>query len=74
MFFSNLILDTNYELKNRYMRIDYVQERVESISQSAADATQKGKISTLNCSLDELEVLQMIMNNPNITQKEIAKA
>ncbi len=24
MFFSNLILDTNYELKNRYMHVDYV--------------------------------------------------
>lgn len=59
MFFSNLILDTNYELKNRYMRIDYVQERVESISKSAADDTQKGKICTLNCPFDELAVLQM---------------
>ena len=31
----------------------------------------KGNICTLNCPLDELAILQLIMENPNITQKEI---
>lgn len=32
----------------------------------------KGKICTLNCPLDELAILKLIMENPNVTQKEIA--
>ena len=32
----------------------------------------KGKICTLNCPLDELAILKLIIENPNITQKEIA--
>lgn len=35
MFFSNLLLDTNYELKDRYMHIDYVD----------ADSSQSTKVS-----------------------------
>ena len=31
MFFSNLILGTNYELKNRYMHVDYVSEQSDYI-------------------------------------------
>lgn len=27
MFFSNLILETNYELKNRYIHVDYVDDQ-----------------------------------------------
>ena len=26
LFFSNLLLDTNYELKNRYMHVDYMDK------------------------------------------------
>ena len=42
MFFGNLLLGTNYELKNRYMHTDYVDENnfqsANSISQSAKSA------------------------------------
>ena len=33
-FFSNLVFKTGYELKNRYLHIDYVAESTEEISQS----------------------------------------
>lgn len=72
MFFSNLILGTNYELKNRYMHVDYVSEQRDKYVQSAMGNIPKGNICTLNCPLDELAILQLIVENPNITQKEIA--
>lgn len=72
MFFDNLLLDSNYELKNRYMHVDYISEDSSSEVQSATGNNPKGKICTLNCPLDELAILQLIMENPNITQKEIA--
>ena len=72
LFFSNLILGTNYELKNRYMHVEYVLEQSDADMQSAIENTPKGNICTLKCPLDELAILQLIMENPNITQKEIA--
>lgn len=72
MFFSNLLMGTDYELKNRYMHVDYVPEQVDNTVQSAVEDISKGKICTLNCPLDELAILKLIIENPNITQKEIA--
>ncbi len=59
-FFSNLLLGTEYELKNRYMHVDF---------QSAKNEISKCK----NCTLVELEILKIISNNPNITLKEVAE-
>lgn len=72
MFFSNLLMETDYALKNRYMHVDYVLEQDEKVVQSAMEEVSKGKICTLNCPLDELAILKLIIENPNITQKEIA--
>ena len=72
MFFSNLLMETDYELKNRYMHVDYVPEEYDNTVQSATEEDSKGKICTLNCTLDELAILNLIIDNPNITQKEIA--
>ena len=46
MFFSNLLLDTHYELKNRYMHIDYVDE---SNPQSVNPIVPKSQFDTLDC-------------------------
>lgn len=67
-----MILGTNYDLKNRYMHVDCTPEPNDNEVQSATSNIPKGKICTLNCPLDELAILQLIMENPNITQKEIA--
>ena len=72
MFFSNLLMGTDYELKNRYMHVDYVPEQADNIVQSAIEEVSKGKNCTLKCPLDELAILKLIIENPNITQKEIA--
>ena len=69
LFFSNLLLGTTNELKNRYMRVDFVDKKVP---QSARNETPKCQTGTLECTLEELAVLDLIKNNPYIKQTEIA--
>ena len=71
MFFSNLLLDTHYELKNRYMYIDYVDE---SNFQSINPKVLKYQFDTLDCTLEELAVLELVAKNPTIKQQELAEA
>ncbi|MGN1379613.1 MAG: Fic family protein [Bacilli bacterium] len=59
-FFYNLLSNTDYELKNRFMHVDYVQ--------SANDITSKCK----NCTLDEHVIINIIKNNPTVNQEKIA--
>ena len=59
-FFYNLLTNTKYELKNRYMHIDY-KETIEGISSN---------VSSL--SLEEQAILNIIKNNPSIKQDDIA--
>lgn len=54
------------------MHVDYVSEQSDNIVQGAIGGGSKGKICTLNCTLDERAILELIMENPNITQKEMA--
>ena len=70
LFFSNLLLGTNYELKNRYMHVDFVDE---TASQSAKSETPKCQIDTLKCTLEELAVLDLIKKNPSVKQAELAE-
>ena len=67
MFFSNLILGTEYELKNRYMHVDYVDDQ----SQSVNPKVPKSQFDTLECILEELAALELIYKNPSIKQKEL---
>ena len=67
MFFSNLILGTEYELKNRYMHVDYADDH----SQSVNPKVPKSQFDTLECTLEELAVLELIYKNPSIKQKEL---
>ena len=64
-FFRNLILGEQNELKNRYLH-------VSAESQSATGNDPKCNICTLNCTLEELALLNFIKEKPNATQKEIA--
>lgn len=70
MFFSNLLLDTNYELKNRYMHIDFADK---NNFQSVNPKVPKSQFDTLECTLDELAVLELIAKNPNVKQQELAQ-
>ena len=71
MFFSNLLLDTHYELKNRYMHIDYVDE---NNSQSVNSKVPKSQFDILDCTLEELAILELIAKNPTVKQQELVEA
>lgn len=71
MFFSNLLLGTNYELKNRYMHVDFVDE---NNSQSISPKVLKCQFDTLDCTLEELAVLELVAKNPTIKQQELTEA
>lgn len=70
IFFSNLLLDTHYELKNRYMHIDYA----ESDTQSINPKVPKYQFDTLDCTLEELAVLELVAKNQIIKQQELVEA
>ncbi|MCR4593696.1 MAG: Fic family protein [Clostridiales bacterium] len=65
MFFENLLLNSDNELKNRYLHIDFAQ----SATQSAKNNISKCQ----KCTLKELAVLNAIKDNKKITQKELAE-
>jgi fido (protein-threonine AMPylation protein)/DNA-binding CsgD family transcriptional regulator len=71
MFFENLLLDAQHELKNRYLHVDF---REDTAIQSANDKISKCQNGTLDCTLEELAVLRTIAANPSITQKDLASA
>lgn len=67
LFFGNLILGTEYELKNRYMHVDYADDNSQSVTPKAP----KSQFDTLECTLEELAVLELIYKNPSIKQKDL---
>ena len=69
MFFGNLLLETNHELRNRYMHVDYVDA---DNSQSVIPKVPKSQFDTLECTLEELAVLELIAKTPDIKQQELA--
>jgi fido (protein-threonine AMPylation protein) len=69
MFFSNLLLGTDYELKNRTMHVDYVVDD----SQSIIPKFPKSQFDTLECTLEEIAVLELVAANPSIKQKELVE-
>ena len=62
LFFENLLMNAGHDLKNRYMHIDFQRE---SAIQSANVLDSKCK----NCTLEELAIINELIKNPNITQK-----
>lgn len=70
LFFSNLLLGTSHELKNRYMHVDFADE---NISQSINPKVSKCQFDTLDCTLEALAVLELVAKNPSIKQQEIAE-
>lgn len=71
LFFANLLLGTNHELKNRYMHVDFVDE---NMSQSINTKGPKYQFDTLDCTLEELAVLELVAKNPTLKQQELVEA
>lgn len=70
LFFENLLMNAGHELKNRYMHIDFENE---SATQSANKNVSKCQNDTLELSLEELAIINILNNNPAITQKQISE-
>lgn len=68
MFFSNLLMGTDYELKNRYLHLDYKEEEIQATKSDVSN----GKICLIELPIEEKVIVEMIIANPEITQKEIA--
>lgn len=64
---GNLLLKTNYKLKNRHMHIDYVNDTLQSVNFEIP----KSQFDTLECTLEELAVLELLSKNPAMKQKEL---
>ena len=71
LFFANLLLGTNHELKNRYMHVDFMDKKT---SQSINPKVSKYQFDTLDCTLEELAVLELVAENPTMKQQELAEA
>ena len=70
LFFENLLMNAGHELKNRYMHIDFENE---SATQSANKNVSKCQNDTLELSLEELTIINILNNNPAVTQKQISE-
>ena len=62
-------LDTSPYLRNRTLHVAWKEEKN---IQSAKTEVSKCQIGSLDCTLEEMAVLQVIKEKPNITQKELA--
>lgn len=72
-FFSNLFMGEQNELRNRYFYLDYkTADDVQSATAKGPDEVPKGQNDTLNCTLEEQAILNVIIDNAHATQKEMA--
>lgn len=71
-FFRNLILSEHNELKNRTMLVQKSSTQDIQSANLSSKAAPKCNICTLNCTLEEIAVLNFLRERPKATQKEIA--
>lgn len=71
-FFRNLILHEHNELKNRTMLVKESSLRGTQSANTSEEAFLKCNICTLDCTLEEIAVLNLLREQPKATQKEIA--
>lgn len=71
-FFRNLILSEHNELKNRAMLVQESSAQGVQSASISSEAAPKCNICTLNCTLEEIAVLNFLREQPKATQKEIA--
>lgn len=82
LFFSNLLLGTNFELKNRYLHLDYVPDEDDTVEGQTAKKEfsnrQNGGLNgglddALELTSDEKMILGFIEDNPDVTQKILSE-
>ncbi len=70
LFFENLLMNAGHDLKNRYMHIDFKNERAVQSANKKGSKCQNG---TLELSLEELAIINVLKTNPSSTQKQISE-
>ena len=78
LFFSNLLLGTNFELKNRYLHLDYFPDadntaEVLTANKKSSNRQNGGLDDDLELTSDENLVLSFIEENPDIAQKMLSE-
>lgn len=73
MFFDNLLMGTKHELRNRYMHVDYAMEQEDNIFQSVIPKVSKCQNDTLECTLEEMAILKLIIEDSTVKQNDLAK-
>lgn len=71
-FFRNLILSEHNELKNRTMLVQEPSTQGVRSAGISSESASKCNICTLDCTLEEIAVLNFLRERPKATQKEIA--
>ena len=71
-FFRNLIPSEHNELKNRTMLVQESSPQEKQSANAMNLKPPKCKICTLDCTLEEMAVLNFLREKPKATQKEIA--
>ena len=82
-FFRSMLLGEEHDLRNRMMHIEWKKTQDITEIQSANNTFQSAKTEenrlskckncTLDCTLEEIAVLNYLKEKPNATQKEIAQ-
>ena len=72
VFFRNLILSEHNELKNRMMLVQESFPQERQSANATNETLSKCNICTLDCTLEEMAVLNFLREQPKATQKEIA--
>lgn len=70
MFFENLLMDKQHDLRNRYMHVEYQHENA---TKGAIGVVSKCQNGTLKLTLEELALLNILKNEPTATQKRLAE-
>ena len=71
-FLRNLILSEHNELRNRTMLVQNTTTHDIQSANLSGDAVPKCNFCTLDCTLEEIAVLNFLREQPKATQKEIA--
>lgn len=72
-FFSNLLMGTSYELKNRYLHLDF--KGYDSIQSAKCDVLKCQDVTLsgpLKISVEQMALLRLISAYPKMTQAELA--
>lgn len=71
-FFRNMLLDEQNPLLNRELHVDWDAEAQPQSAIQSAKTDDFSLSKCKNCTLEELAVLKIIKQQPNVTQKELA--